>query len=80
MAAAWIGDGPDVLVSLLPTFRSELWRVNMRTRERVKLPMDPDLVTDLSVSRDGRQFLYAEGNPRPDLWMFTGLPWQRGGR
>jgi serine/threonine-protein kinase len=80
MAAAWIGDGPDVLVSLLPTFRSELWRVNMHTRERVKLPMDPDLVTDLSVSRDGRQFLYAEGNPRPDLWMFTGLPWQRGGR
>ncbi len=90
LAATWVGRGPEVLVSVLPmqrseillvrvlpAQRSEILRVNTLTGERQKLPVNFDVFSDLSLDADGRRLLVSAGNPRPDMWMFKGLPWQR---
>ena len=30
-------------------------------------------VKNLSIRADGSQFLFTAGNPRPDVWVFSGL-------
>ncbi len=72
--ARWVGEGPQFLVSLVPTpTKGELWLANADTGERLLLPLKTELVVDLALSPDRRRLLYSAGNPRPITWMVSGI-------
>ena len=70
----WVGEGPQFLVSLVssPT-KGEIWLVNAETGERRQLPLETEPLVDLAVSPDRRRLLYSAGNPRPIVWMMSGI-------
>ena len=70
----WVGEGPQFLVSLVPSAtKGEIWLVNAETGERRLLPLETELVVDMALSPDGRRLLYSAGNPRPIVWMMSGI-------
>ena len=74
LTVRWVGEGPQFLVSLAasPT-RGEIWLVNAETGERRQLPLETESVVDMALSPDGRRLLYSAGNPRPIVWMMSGI-------
>ena len=77
-AAGWIGDGPKILVGTTRTGQDgRLWIVDTETDERTLLTVETELISQLSISKDGRQLLFTGGNPRPEMWMLRGLPGPR---
>jgi hypothetical protein len=70
----WVAEGPQFLVSLAPSrTKGEIWLANAATGERRLLPLATEAVVDMALSPDGRRLLYSAGNPRPIVWMMSGI-------
>jgi WD40 repeat protein len=70
----WVAEGPQFLISLAPSpTKGEIWLANAETGERRLLPLETEAVVDMALSRDGRRLLYSAGNPRPIVWMVSGI-------
>ena len=71
---AWIGSGPRLLYTkMISPEQSEIWLLDTESGDRRLLRTTEPGVKNLSIRADGKQLMFTAGNPRTDVWVFSGL-------
>ena len=73
-ALAWIGSGPKLILSkVIKPGQSGIWLLDTTSGTHRLLRTTPPRIRDLSIRPDGKQIMFTAGNPRGDIWVFSGL-------